>query len=224
MKKKICEKCGKEFETPRNHQRFCSRSCAQRGKKVSEETKKKLSRITTYNLKNNEELRRKMQEKVWGNVQNQSKSSERMKNNNPMKNDVAREKMISTLKQNQRNCFNNCGNGHVSYVESLLIDDMIKLGFVYNLPINTRVARERFPEKRYAYNYKPDFVHVELKLCVEIDGTNHTNSKEIERDKKKEDCLRFLGYSTIRFTNEQVINEYEYVLNRIREELSEWGD
>lgn len=224
MKKKICERCGKEFETPRNHQRFCSRSCAQRGKKVSEETKKKLSRITTYNLKNNEELRRKMQEKVWGNVQNQSKSSERMKNNNPMKNDVAREKMISTLKQNQRNCFNNCGNGHVSYVESLLIDDMIKLGFVYNLPINTRAARERFPEKRYAYNYKPDFVHVELKLCVEIDGTNHTNSKEIERDKKKEDCLRFLGYSTIRFTNEQVINEYEYVLNRIREELSEWGD
>lgn len=224
MKKKICERCGKEFETPRNHQRFCSRSCAQRGKKVSEETKKKLSRITTYNLKNNEELRRKMQEKVWGNVQNQSKSSERMKNNNPMKNDVAREKMISTLKQNQRNCFNNCGNGHVSYVESLLIDDMIKLGFVYNLPINTRTARERFPEKRYAYNYKPDFVHVELKLCVEIDGTNHTNSKEIERDKKKEDCLRFLGYSTIRFTNEQVINEYEYVLNRIREELSEWGD
>lgn len=224
MKKKICERCGKEFETPRNHQRFCSRSCAQRGKKVSEETKKKLSQITTYNLKNNEELRRKMQEKVWGNVQNRSKSSERMKKNNPMKNDVAREKMISALKQNQRNCFNNCGNGHVSYVESLLIDDMIKLGFVYNLPINTRAARERFPEKRYAYNYKPDFVHVGLKLCVEIDGTNHTNSKEIERDKKKEDCLRFLGYSTIRFTNEQVINEYEYVLNRIREELSEWGD
>ena len=224
MEKKICERCGKEFETPRKHQRFCSRSCAQRSKKISEETRRKLSEITTYNLKNNEDLRRKMQEKVWGNVQNQSKSSERMKKNNPMKNDVAREKMISTLKQNQRNCFNNCGNGHISYVESLLMDDMIKLGFVYNLPINTRDAREMFPEKRYAYNYKPDFVHVELKLCVEIDGTNHTSHKEIERDKKKEDCLNFLGYRTIRFTNEQVINEYEYVLNCIGEELRIWGD
>lgn len=224
MKKKICERCGKEFETPRNHQRFCSRSCAQRGKKVSKETRKKLSEKTTYNLKNNEDLRRKMRDRVWGNVQHQSKSSERMKTNNPMKNDVARKKMVSTLKQNQRNCFNNCGNGHISYVESLLMDDMIKLGFVYNLPINTRAARERFPEKRYAYNYKPDFVHVEFKLCVEIDGTNHTTSKEIERDKKKEDCLEFLGYTTIRFTNEQIINEYAYVLNCIRKELSTWGN
>lgn len=224
MEKKICERCGKEFETPRTKQRFCSRSCAQRGKKVSEETRKKLSKITTYNLKNNEELRRNMRDKVWSNTQHQKKSSERMKKNNPMKNDVAREKMISTLKQNQRNCFNNCGNGHISYVESLLMDDMIKLGFVYNLPINTRAARERFPEKRYAYSYKPDFVHLELKLCVEIDGTNHTSHKEIERDKKKEDCLNFLGYRTIRFTNEQVIDEYEYVLNCIREELRIWGD
>lgn len=92
MEKKIGERCGKEFETPRTKQRFCSRSCAQRGKKVSEETRKKLSKITTYNLKNNEELRRNMRDKVWSNTQHQKKSSERMKKNNPMKNDVARER------------------------------------------------------------------------------------------------------------------------------------
>lgn len=224
MKKKICERCGKEFETPRNHQRFCSKSCSSRSRRVSEETRKKLSRITTYNLKNNEELRKKMREGVWNNTQHQKKSSERMKKNNPIKNNIVREKMISTLKQTQRNCFNNCGNGHISHVESVIMNDMTKLGFVYNLPINTRTAREMFPEKRYAYSYKPDFVHVGLKLCVEIDGTNHTIPREIERDKKKEECLEFLGYSTIRFTNEQVINEYEYVLNCIRERLSIWGD
>lgn len=61
--KKICEKCGKEFECRTKTQRFCSRSCASRSKTMSEEARKKLSEKVTYNLLHNEELRNKMREK-----------------------------------------------------------------------------------------------------------------------------------------------------------------
>lgn len=222
--KKICEKCGKEFECRKKTQRFCSRSCVHKGKTLSEETKRKISEAVTNNLLNNEELRNKMKEKVWNNEDRRNESSIRMKTSNPMYTEEYKNKMIDTLRTTQKNCFNNCGNGHISYVESLLLEDLELLGFEYNKPINTKKAREKFPENKYPNHYKPDFVNECIKLCIEIDGTNHQKPKDIERDKKKEICLEYLGYKTIRFTNEEVTNSYAFVISRIKEVLESYGE
>lgn len=221
--KKICEKCGKEFECRTKTQRFCSRSCAPRSKTMSEEARKKLSEKVTYNLLHNEELRNKMREKVWNNKDRQNESSSRMKTNNPMYKEEYKNKMINTLHTTQKNHFNNCGNGHISYVESLLLEDLRLLGFEYNKAINTKLAREKFPNNRYPNHYKPDFVNENIKLCIEIDGTNHRKPKDVVRDKKKELCLEYLGYKTVRFTNEEVINSYTSVINSIKEVVDSYG-
>lgn len=222
--KKICEKCGKEFECRKKTQRFCSRSCVHKGKILSEETRKKISEKVTDTLLNNEEIRNKMKEKVWDNKDRQNESSIRMKTNNPMYTEEYKNKMINTLRDNQKNYFNNCGNGHISYVESLLLEDLELLGFEYNKAINTKTVREKFPENEYPYHYKPDFVNECIKLCIEIDGTNHQKPKDVERDKKKELCLEYLGYKTIRFTNEEVLNSYTSVISRIKEVLESYGE
>lgn len=65
------------------------------------------------------------------------------------------------------------------------------------------------PEKRFAQNYKPDFVNLENRIAIEIDGDNHNNPKQRELDKKKTLALNYYGYGVFRFTNNYVINKTE---------------
>ena len=62
-----------------------------------------------------------------------------------------------------------------------------------------------------------DFVCLTKKLVIEIDGKIHLNQKDY--DQTRTESLNEEGYRVIRFTNEQVENEMEFVLGAIKEEL-----
>jgi very-short-patch-repair endonuclease len=63
-----------------------------------------------------------------------------------------------------------------------------------------------------------DFFCAKAKLVVEIDGDTH--SEQIEYDTERTQWLNELKhYRVIRFTNEEVHDHIETVLERIREEL-----
>lgn len=146
----------------------------------------------------------------------------RMKNNNPSKSETVQNKIKETkIKNNTLHVWSGerGGNGKVSKAEKLLMDFCLSHGFLYNKAINTHDARVRYPDNKYANCYKPDFVNVELGLCVEIDGDSHKTKDGILKDKKKEECLCFLGYKTIRFTNDCVINDIESVISSILSEM-----
>jgi leucyl-tRNA synthetase/very-short-patch-repair endonuclease len=68
--------------------------------------------------------------------------------------------------------------------------------------------------------YIVDFVCLREKLVIEIDGSIHNEPEQKEYDEIRTVYLGFFGYRVIRFTNSQVINDLNYVLKNIRENLS----
>lgn len=58
-----------------------------------------------------------------------------------------------------------------------------------------------------------DFVCVERKLIIEVDGGQH--AKRVQEDMKRSDCLRNKGYKVLRFWNNQVLQETDAVLDTI---------
>ncbi|NOR76224.1 MAG: DUF559 domain-containing protein [Draconibacterium sp.] len=62
-----------------------------------------------------------------------------------------------------------------------------------------------FLRQRPLKNYIVDFFSKDLKLIIEVDGEIHKFQKR--KDKKREDEIIELGYSVIRFHNEEILNE-----------------
>jgi poly(A) polymerase len=59
-----------------------------------------------------------------------------------------------------------------------------------------------------------DFYCPAAKLVVEVDGPVHDHS--IQADQERDALLRSCGFNVLRFTNDQVLNHLDDVLNRIR--------
>jgi len=64
-----------------------------------------------------------------------------------------------------------------------------------------------------------DFVCIEKKLIIELDGGQH--AEKIERDSKRSDYLKEEGYRVLRFWNDEVLKEGEATLNAVLYSLSE---
>ena len=59
-------------------------------------------------------------------------------------------------------------------------------------------------------NYIPDFVCIKRKLIVELDGSQHLEQGEY--DKERTQYLESQGYKVIRFWNNEVMNNIEGVI------------
>lgn len=86
------------------------------------------------------------------------------------------------------------GNGKISPYEQRVKDKLDSLGFIYNYAVPTRSARESDPDAHYPNNYKPDFVNLKNKLCIEIDGYGHSSPKEKALDAKKRKMFKFTRF------------------------------
>ncbi|MBC7829275.1 MAG: endonuclease domain-containing protein [Chitinophagaceae bacterium] len=79
----------------------------------------------------------------------------------------------------------------------------------------------RIRRQHPVWKYVADYYCHELKLIIEIDGGIHLSKENNEYDIRREVTLKELGIEIIRFTNEQVINELEYVIEVISEKITE---
>lgn len=52
--------------------------------------------------------------------------------------------------------------------------------------------------------YIADFLDVDNKIDIEVDGGYHTTEEQQMKDKEREEDFKKMGYSTLRFTNEEV--------------------
>lgn len=78
---------------------------------------------------------------------------------------------------------------------------------------------DKFRRQHIIENFIVDFVCLDKKLVVEVDGKYH-NEPEIEQaDKLRDEILRDLGYTVLRFANEEVIANTESVLDKIQNSL-----
>ena len=76
----------------------------------------------------------------------------------------------------------------------------------------------KFKRQKPLGRYIVDFVCPERKLVIELDGGQH--SEQTAYDAKRDDWLRSQGYTVLRFWNNEVMQEMEGVLERIRLSLS----
>ena len=80
--------------------------------------------------------------------------------------------------------------------------------------------KEQFPKYKFRRQhpisiYIVDFYCHKLKLAIEIDGSVHDSEEAKLNDVKRQNDLETLNLIVIRFTNNQVKNEIELVIERI---------
>ena len=74
----------------------------------------------------------------------------------------------------------------------------------------------KFRRQQPISRYVVDFVNLEMKVVVELDGGQHAFSPG---DRVRDDRLRAEGYQVLRFWDNQVFSDMEGVLETIREAL-----
>jgi very-short-patch-repair endonuclease len=86
--------------------------------------------------------------------------------------------------------------------------------------LRSRQLQYKFRRQTPKGTYIPDFVCLEKKLVVEVDGAHHLNSAY---DKNRDTWLSEQGFRVLRFWNSDVLKNTEGVLEKIRLELASRG-
>jgi len=77
----------------------------------------------------------------------------------------------------------------------------------------------RFRRQHPVWIYIPDFYCIELKLIIEVDGGIHKSHGIPEKDANRTAELNRLGIKVIRFTNEEINNDINKVVEKIKFEI-----
>lgn len=85
---------------------------------------------------------------------------------------------------------------------------------------NRQLMGKKFRRQHAIDTYILDFYCHESKLAVELDGAIHNEEMNRQYDKARTDVLAALGIVVIRFSNDEVMNDIERVLQRIGKYLS----
>ncbi|HEY0603550.1 MAG TPA: endonuclease domain-containing protein [Herpetosiphonaceae bacterium] len=82
---------------------------------------------------------------------------------------------------------------------------------------NRQIGNFKFRRQHTINGFIVDFCCLERDLVIEIDGPIH--QQQIAYDVERSEVLQRLGYRVVRYTNEQVIQNIEIVLESIRQHL-----
>ena len=80
---------------------------------------------------------------------------------------------------------------------------------------NRRLARYKFRRQYPIDRYIADFVTLEGKLIIEVDGATHSTDAELAYDVERTQALERLGFQLIRVTNTDVYDNIDGVLEMI---------
>jgi very-short-patch-repair endonuclease len=84
-----------------------------------------------------------------------------------------------------------------------------------------RLENHKFQRQTSIDQYIVDFYCAEKKLVLEIDGDVHGFNRQRRLDQKRQQYLESLGFTILRFTNEEIKNSIEGVLRSILERLKQ---
>ncbi|MFA6099693.1 MAG: endonuclease domain-containing protein [Patescibacteria group bacterium] len=80
-----------------------------------------------------------------------------------------------------------------------------------------RFLNPRFLRQRPIDNFIVDFYCSELKLVIEIDGEPHFTEEGRARDAERTEILNSHGLKVMRFSNSEVLNNFEIIKRQISE-------
>ena len=78
----------------------------------------------------------------------------------------------------------------------------------------------KFRRQHPIYDYIADFICLEERLIIEVDGAYHCELQQQEDDQIRTDILSDMGYKVLRFTNDEVLSSPYTVLNMIKDEIN----
>ena len=78
----------------------------------------------------------------------------------------------------------------------------------------------QFNRQKPIGNYIADFYSFKAKLVIEIDGSQHYEKENKEKDKIRDNYFKKLGLSVLRFNNLEVLKNINGVIEKICEEVS----
>ena len=134
--------------------------------------------------------------------------SEWVKNNNPQSDPVIREKARQA--KLGRTFLSRGGNGQPTVPQLRLAQ---ALGLPIEYSIVTKPVKDQFTSLPPCY--KVDLANPSIKLVIEVDGPTHKLKKWKFLDRRKESVLQALGWSVLRFTNQQVMEGLEEVIAEV---------
>ena len=85
-----------------------------------------------------------------------------------------------------------------------------------------RDFKPRFRRQKTIGKYIVDFCCSDLKLILEVDGSQHYTDKGLAYDKKRDNYLRSQGYEVIRVPNDYLTSDYRLAL--FAGKLTAWAD
>ncbi|MCU0376917.1 MAG: endonuclease domain-containing protein [Bacteroidales bacterium] len=80
---------------------------------------------------------------------------------------------------------------------------------------NRQISGYKFRRQHPINIFIADFYCHEARLVIEVDGPVHNSASQSERDTERDYLMTQFGITTLRFSNKQVENEIENVLQRI---------
>ncbi|MGD0779321.1 MAG: endonuclease domain-containing protein [Dehalococcoidales bacterium] len=86
---------------------------------------------------------------------------------------------------------------------------------------NRQLEGAKFRRQQQVGDYIADFVCFEKKVIIEIDGGQHNETPNKERDEQRTRLLEQKGYRVLRFWNNDVLQNTEGVLYTITEILKQ---
>ena len=73
----------------------------------------------------------------------------------------------------------------------------------------------KFKRQHSIGNYVVDFYCASKRLIVELDGEVHNTKEQKEKDKHRDENLAEMNFNILRFTNEDVLLNFQSVINKI---------
>jgi len=77
----------------------------------------------------------------------------------------------------------------------------------------------QFYRQKIIGNYIVDFFCPKYKLIIEVDGGQHYSDEMLSADRDRDETLRSMGLTVLRFTNVDIFKNIEGVVTRILENL-----
>jgi very-short-patch-repair endonuclease len=84
---------------------------------------------------------------------------------------------------------------------------------------NRKIFKSKFRRQHPVGNFIVDFYCHEFKLVIEVDGEIHLDEIIMAHDAGRSQMLENLGLTVLRFSNEEVYTELEYVKKEILKHL-----
>jgi very-short-patch-repair endonuclease len=84
---------------------------------------------------------------------------------------------------------------------------------------NRQIAGAKFRRQHPVGPYILDFYCVEARLAIEADGSSHTTAEGLANDSVRTAYLKARGIQVLRFTNIDILNSTEVVVDTIHEAI-----